>query len=150
LPDGLTKKIIKIKEEGQMVKLIPGKRGSGKTKLLIEAIRTAKAESKGNVVVIQVGNSLNSQIKPNVRLINIEDYGVSGCDAMRGFTSGIMASDYDCTHIFVDGILKVVGRDMGEVGNMLEKIHKISEDTEITLTFSADISEIPENIKKYL
>jgi len=133
-----------------MVKLIPGKRGSGKTKLLIEAIKTAKKESNGNVVAIQIGNSLNSQIKHDVRLINIEDYGVSGCDAMRGFVGGIMASDYDCTHIFVDGILKIVGRDFGEVAGMLEKFDKVSGDSAIILTFSEDANMLPENIRKYL
>lgn len=136
-----------------MVKLIPGKRGSGKTKVLLEAISAAKAESKGNVVTIQIGNSLNSQIKHNVRLVSIEDYGIIGCDAMRGFVAGIMASDYDCTHIFVDGILRIVEADrdnMERVGNMLERIDKVSKDVVVTLTFSADASELPENIKKYL
>jgi len=89
-----------------------------------------------------------------VRLINIEDYGIAGCGAMRGFAAGIMASDYDCTHIFVDGILRIIKDDRGnmeKIGKMLDKIHSISGDsTVVTLTFSADISEIPENIKKYL
>ena len=133
-----------------MVKLIPGKRGSGKTKLLIEEIRSAKAESKGNIVAIQIGNSLNSQIKHDVRLINIEDYSISGCDAMHGFMGGIMASDYDCTHIFVDGILKIVDRDYDKVGKMLDKVHKNSNGTKVIFTFSEDINEIPDNIKVYV
>jgi hypothetical protein len=137
-----------------MVKLIPGKRGSGKTKLLIEEIRAAKSKSKGNIVTIQIGNSLNSQVKHDIRLINIEDYDVEGCDAMSGFVGGIMASDYDCTHIFVDGILKIANKDRGDfekIGKMLDKIHKFSgESTVVTLTFSADVNEIPDYIKKYL
>ena len=136
-----------------MVKLIVGRRGSGKTKLLIEEIRKAKNESKGNVVAIQIGNSLNSQIRHDVRLINIEDYKIAGCYSMRGFIAGIMASDYDCTHIFIDGILRIVKDDRGDmekVGEMLDQIHKISGDTVITLTFSTDIGELTESIKKYL
>ncbi|MCL1881937.1 MAG: hypothetical protein FWF76_07140 [Oscillospiraceae bacterium] len=138
-----------------MVKLIPGKKGAGKTKILIEAIRVAKAESKGNIVTIQTKRSLNSEIRHGVRLIDIEDYNIANCDGMRGFVSGIMASDYDCTHIFVDGILRIVGederRDMTKVVEMLEKMDEVSgKFTEITLTFSADVSEIPEALKKYL
>ncbi|MCL1903962.1 MAG: hypothetical protein FWF94_06060 [Oscillospiraceae bacterium] len=136
-----------------MVKLIPGRKGSGKTKLLIEAIRGAKDESKGNVVAIQLGNSLNSHIKHDVRLINIEDYEIAGCHSMRGFITGIMASDYDCTHIFVDGILRIVRNDrddMDKVGGMLDKIHKISGNTVVTLTFSTDIGELTESIKRYI
>ncbi len=57
-----------------MVKIITGKRGSGKTKILIDAIHAAEKQSKGNVVAIQKGSSLNTDITYKVRLINIEDY----------------------------------------------------------------------------
>ncbi|MCL1865880.1 MAG: hypothetical protein FWF82_00550 [Oscillospiraceae bacterium] len=133
-----------------MVKLIPGLKGSGKTKLLIEEIRAAQGESKGNVVTVQVGNSLNSQVSHEVRLINIEDYDIAGCDAMHGFLEGIMASDYDCTHIFVDGILKIVERDFVKIGETLDKLHKNSNGTKIVLTMSVDVNELSEKIKKFL
>ena len=136
-----------------MVKLITGRRGSGKTKKLIEAIRAAKAQSEGNVVAIQIGSSLRAHIKHDVRLINIEDYNIGGCYSMHGFIAGIMASDYDCTHIFIDGILRIIKEDRDDtekVSSMLEKINEVSGDIEVTITFSADVSEIPENIKKYL
>jgi len=122
-----------------MVKLIPGVRGSGKTKLLIEAIRQAQTESKGNVVA---GH--------DVRLINIEDYNIKSCNTMHGFLAGIMASDYDCTHIFVDGILRIVGRNLDEVGDMLDKISNNSNGTAVTLTFSTDETELTDQIKKFL
>ena len=63
-----------------MVKLIAGKKGSGKTKHLIETIHTAEKESKGNVVAIQYGSSLNIDIYHKIRLINIEDYKLSDYD----------------------------------------------------------------------
>ena len=133
-----------------MVKLIPGKRGSGKTKLLIDAIHKAQAASKGNVVAIQIGRSLNGNINHRVRLINIEDYRISGYDALHGFIAGIMASDYDCTDIFIDGLLKIVGRDLKQVGALITRIMEISGDTCITFTISADTEELPDEIKKYL
>ena len=75
-----------------MIKLITGKRGTGKTKILIDAIHEAENKSNGNVVAIQKGSSLNTDITPKVRLINIEDYAVEGVDAFYGFVSGILAS----------------------------------------------------------
>jgi Ni2+-binding GTPase involved in maturation of urease and hydrogenase len=137
-----------------MVKLILGKKGSGKTKLLIDAIRAAKDESKGNVVTIQTKRSLNAEVRHDVRLIDIEDYNIKDCDGMHGFVAGIMASDYDCTHVFIDGILRIVGeddrRDLDKVAKMLEAIDKISGgSTVVTLTFSADSGELPDDIKKY-
>lgn len=133
-----------------MIKLITGKRGTGKTKILIDAIHEAENKSNGNVVAIQKGSSLNTDITPKVRLINIEDYAVEGVDAFYGFVSGILASDYDCTDLFVDATLKITGRDYAKVGDLFEKLAKISGDTVITCTISADNSELPESMKKFI
>ena len=133
-----------------MVKIITGKRGSGKTKLLIDAIHNAEKQSKGNVVAIQKGSSLNTDITYKVRLINIEDYAVSGVDAFYGFIAGILSSDHDCTDIFVDATLKITGRDYPKVGEMFEKLDKISTETTITCTISADNAELSDNIKKFI
>ena len=133
-----------------MIKLITGKRGTGKTKILIDAIHEAENKSNGNVVAIQKGSSLNTDITPKVRLINIEDYAVEGVDAFYGFVSGILASDYDCTDLFVDATLKITGRDYAKVGELFEKLAKVSGDTVITCTISADNSELPESMKKFI
>ena len=133
-----------------MIKLITGKRGSGKTKILIDAIAAAEKTTKGNVVAIQKGASLNSSVSTKVRLINIEDYAIDGIDAFYGFIAGILASDYDCTDIFVDATLKITGRDYEKIGEMFDKLAKISAETTITCTISADNSELTENIKKFI
>ena len=111
-----------------MIKLITGKRGTGKTKILIDAIHEAENKSNGNVVAIQKGSSLNTDITPKVRLINIEDYAV----------------------VFVDATLKITGRDYAKVGELFEKLAKVSGDTVITCTISADNSELPESMKKFI
>lgn len=133
-----------------MVKLIAGKKGSGKTKNLIEAIHTAEKESKGNVVAIQYGSSLNIDIYHKIRLINIEDYKVSGYNDMYGFVAGLLASNYDTTDIFIDGTLRIVGRDLDEVGKMLDRIAAIAENVNVVFTISADETDMPESVKKYL
>lgn len=134
-----------------MIKLIAGKKGTGKTKLLIDAIHEAEQSSKGNVVAVQVGSSLNIDIYHKVRLVNIEDYKVTNYDEMAGFIAGILASDYDCTDIFVDGVLKICGRDFEKIGAMFDKIAAVSgENTQITFTISAEVADLTENIKKYL
>ena len=134
-----------------MIKLIAGKKGTGKTKLLIDAIHAAEQASKGNVVAIQIGSSLNIDIYHKVRLVNIEDYNIGNYDEMAGFIAGILASDYDCTDIFVDGILRICGRDMEKSGAMFDKIAAVSgENTHITFTISAEVADLTENIKKYL
>jgi hypothetical protein len=133
-----------------MVKLIPGKKGSGKTKLLINAIHAAADKSRGNVVAIQIGSSLNEDINHKIRLIDAEDYKISGYDAFYGFIAGILASDYDCTDIFADGLLRIAGRDLSEVGKLFERLETICGETSFVSTISADESELTENLKKYL
>lgn len=133
-----------------MIKLISGKKGSGKTKILIEAINSAESITKGNIVAIQIGSSLNINVSHRVRLINIEETDVSGYDEFYGFIAGILASDYDCTDIFVDGLLRICGRDYEKIGQLFDRIDKIAGETVVTLTISADKSELPEIIQKYL
>lgn len=133
-----------------MVKIITGNKGSGKTKILIEAIHEAEKKSNGNVVAIQKGSSLNTDITYKVRLVNIEDYAIDGVDAFYGFIAGILSSDHDCTDIFVDATLKITGRDYAELGEMFDKLSKITPNTTVTLTVSADNDELPENVKKFI
>lgn len=133
-----------------MVKIITGNKGSGKTKILIEAIHDAEKKSNGNVVAIQKGSSLNTDITYKVRLVNIEDYQVEGIDAFYGFIAGILSSDHDCTDIFVDATLKITGRDFAKLGDMFDKLAKITPSTTVTLTVSADNDELPENVKKFI
>lgn len=133
-----------------MIKLITGKKGSGKTKVLIEEINQAQKITKGNVVAIQIGSSLNVNVSHHIRLVNIEDWDVTDYSTFYGFVAGILASDYDVTHLFVDGIFRIVGRDYDKVGEMFDRINKITKDIEVTLTVSADFAELPESVTKYV
>jgi hypothetical protein len=137
-----------------MIKLITGKKGNGKTKRLIENIHSASAESNGNVVAIQLGSSLNRAINHKVRLIDIETYSIRTFDDMYGFLAGILASDYDCTHIFVDGTLRILEKgheDLEKVGAMLDRVAKVCGDcATVEFTISEEDAKLPESIKKYL
>ena len=74
-----------------MVKLIIGKKGTGKTKKLIDAVVEATEKSNGCVVCIEKGPALTYDIPHKARLVNIENFGVSGYDAFYGFLCGICA-----------------------------------------------------------
>ncbi|GHV46807.1 hypothetical protein FACS189499_02920 [Clostridia bacterium] len=132
-----------------MVNIISGKKGTGKTKILIEAIHKAGNESKGDVVAIQLGTGLNDDIHHGIRLINIGDYKITDVSSLYGFIAGLLASDYDCTDIFVDGLLKITGAPIAEIGGFLAKIENISAETSITFTLSED-DGLPDDIKKYV
>ena len=131
-----------------MITLIVGKKGSGKTKKLIQLVDEAVKASKGNVVCIEKGAMMTYDISHAARLINIEEYNVKGYDALYGFVAGICAGNYDVTDIFVDSTLKIVGADMAPMVAFVEKLNKLAQfsETSITLSVSAAVEEIPVEI----
>ena len=135
-----------------MIKLIVGNKGSGKTKTLIEMINTATKESKGNIVCIEKSMKLTYDIDHTVRLIDIDAYKISGYDAFYGFVAGLFAGNYDITDVFVDGILKIGGKNLEDLGATFDKIVELTKDAEVNITFtvSCDSCELPESVKKYL
>ncbi|HAH78081.1 MAG TPA: hypothetical protein DCL64_01015, partial [Ruminococcaceae bacterium] len=130
--------------------LIVGRKGTGKTKRLVEHANEAVEKSSGNVVVIEKGSNLTYDISHGARLINIESYGIQGADALGGFLCGICAGNYDVTDIFVDSTFKIIGQDMKVLTAFVEKMNRLSAlaDTKITLLISADQSALPEEIRK--
>ena len=134
-----------------MVKLIIGKKGSGKTKRLIDAVTAAADSSNGNVVCIEKGPTLTYNITHRVRLVDIDVYGISGYDAFYGFLSGICAGNYDVTNVFIDATLKICGNDFTELVGFLKKVSDLSceSNTEFLFTLSCDESEIPAEVFSY-
>ena len=90
-----------------MVTLLIGIKGSGKTKKLISLANEAVTKSTGNVVVIEKGAKLTYDVTHKARLIDTDQYHVSGYDVLFGFISGICAGNYDVTDIFVDSTFKI-------------------------------------------
>lgn len=133
-----------------MIKLITGKRGSGKTKILVDNIKEAVAITKGNVVCIEKSMQLTYDIPSSVRLVDVDGYKIDSFDKFYGFITGIIAGNYDITDIFVDGILKIGGRNYEELGALLAAIEEVSKDISVVVTVSEDTENLPECVTKYL
>lgn len=133
-----------------MIKLITGKKGSGKTKKLIDLVNTALEQSKGNVVVIDQGKKLTYDIKYTARLIDADEYSINSYDSFYGFIAGITAGNYDITDIFVDAILRIAGRDYDEIAKMFARIDAVTgEKVTVTFTVSADDADLPEGVLQF-
>ncbi len=128
-----------------MIKLIIGKKGSGKTKKLVDLVNAATAASLGNVVCIEKGDTLTYSVTHKARLIDAEAYGISGYGEYFGLISGIKAGNHDVTHIFGDATLRIGTRDYEELVTFLERVAKI-EDVEFLFTVSADEAELPKKL----
>lgn len=135
-----------------MVKLIIGKKGSGKTKKLIEQVNQALESTTGNVVCIEKGAKLTYDIKYTARLIDSDLFQISGFDAFYGFLAGLSAGNYDTKEVFTDGILKIGGDNLEELGVFLDRVAFLGKafETRYVFTVSADESELPASVKKFL
>lgn len=134
-----------------MIKLITGKKGSGKTKILIDMVNDAVKSTNGDLVCIEKGDSLRSAISYKVRLCDSEYFNISSFESFYGFIAGMLAGNYDIKEIFVDGIFKIAGADYDELGVILNKLATLTgEETTVVFTISADNSELPESVTKFI
>ena len=136
-----------------MVKLIMGLKGSGKTKQLIELVKTALEEEHGDVVCIEKGPELTYDIPHKARLIFASQYNFGSYEFLKGFISGLNASNYDVSHVFIDSLQKIV--DVTEMPLFEEFLDWLStfsdkESIKFTITCSADPTGAGEGVKKFL
>ena len=112
-----------------MIRLIVGTKGSGKTKAMIDMINESVRTSKGSVVVVEKGMKLTYDISSAARLIDLDEYKIQGGEMLYGFVAGLMASNYDITDIYIDGILKVLDHDINRLGVVLDEMAAIAGDS---------------------
>ena len=126
-----------------MIKLIVGTKGSGKTKAMIDMINASVKTSKGNVVVVEKGMKLTYEVPNAARLIDLDEYKIAGGEMLYGFVAGLLASNYDITALYIDGIHRQ--------GVVLDEIAAAAGDSiKVTVTVSADEAALPHDVKKYL
>ncbi len=128
-----------------MIKIIIGRKGSGKTKMLVDMVNEATKTSLGNVVCIEKGDTLTYSVTHKARLIDADAFGISGYGEYYGMVAGIKSGNHDVTHIFGDATLRIGTRDYDELVAFLERIAKI-EDVEFIFTISADKEELPKKL----
>jgi hypothetical protein len=131
-----------------MIKLIIGKKGSGKTKKLIDMVNDSAAVSKGNVVCIEKGDTLTFNITHKVRLIDAEVFGISGYNEYYGMLCGINAGNHDVTHIFGDATLRIGSRNYDELVDFLDRVSALAEEGNVNFIFtlSCDEADLPAKI----
>ena len=135
-----------------MIRVIMGKKGSGKTKSVIELINNAVQTEHGNVVCIEKGNKLTFDIHYHIRLVEASDYDIADYTALKGFISGMYAGNYDITHVFIDSLTKIVGVDLdNRTEEFLDWLNAFSDKNSIkfTVSISADEELATDGMKKY-
>ncbi len=134
-----------------MIKLLIGKKGSGKTKTLIAQVNAAAEVAKGNVIFISNNtSSAMYDVARSVRMIDTTDFDIINYTEFEGFICGIISGNYDITDVFVDGLFKIVdGDNLDGLEKFLARLNKISEKFNISfvLSLSIDIDSAPDYVK---
>ncbi len=136
-----------------MVELLIGKKGTGKTKHLIDNVNASVNVAKGNVVFISNDTSRNMyDISSKVRMADTSEFDIQSYSEFLGFICGIVSGNFDITNIFVDGIFKIVGTtELDGFEEFMERLEKMSQKFNIKfeISISIDADEAPDYIKKY-
>jgi len=135
-----------------MIKLIVGKKGSGKTKTLIDLVNAALGTSNGSVVCIEKGNKLNFEINYKCRLIDTDEYLVTDGQSLYGFIAGILASNHDVTDLFIDSALKICQNDAASFDVFLSELEALlkTNDINCVITSSVAVEEASDTVKKFI
>ena len=134
-----------------MIKLLIGKKGSGKTKELIKAVNASAEVAKGNVVFISNNtSSAMYDVTRKVRMIDTTDFDIINYSEFEGFICGIISVNYDITDIYVDGLFKIVdGDNLDGLEKFLTRLEGISKKFSISfvLSLSIKLEDAPEYVK---
>lgn len=135
-----------------MIKVIIGKKGSGKTKHMIDEVNTAVKEEPGCLAFISKGNRLMYDLAHSVRYVNTQEFSVENYDEFYGFICGIISNNYDTSHIFIDSIWKIVETEEAGFEAFLKQLEAIGEKFNInfSISISADKADAPEYLVPYL
>ena len=132
-----------------MVELIVGRKGKGKTKVLLDRVNGAVKEANGSIVYLDKSTKHMYELNNKVRLIDVSSYPLKNADEFVGFICGIISQDHDLEQIYLDSFLKVSKLEDADVTDTLDQLDKIGEKygISIVVSISLDKEEIPEALQ---
>jgi hypothetical protein len=145
-------KFILFKGAIEMVKLLVGHKGSGKTKSMIQLANDRVETADGSVVFINKNQRLMYDLNHAIRVVCMEEYEqINNSDEYIGFLYGIISSDHDIEVIFIDSILKHADVDVKDLPGFLSRLRGISEkyNIEFVVSLSASSEEIGDITSQY-
>ncbi len=134
-----------------MIQVIHGKKGSGKTKRILDMANEAIKEHNGDVIFVDRDNSYMFDLRHEVRFVNASEYGSDSPEMFFGFLCGMLAQNFDISVIFVDAFLKLVKKDIAECENFFDRLSALSEHHNVQFVLSVNVDDeiAPEYLKKY-
>lgn len=135
-----------------MIQVVAGKKGSGKTKRIIDMANLATKDSRHDIVFIDDDNRYMFDLRHEVRFINASEYDIANDQMFMGMLCGIVAQNFDLGLICIDAFKKLIKNELNTTEWFFQRLEAISQkhDVNFALSISADEDELPEFIKKYV
>lgn len=134
-----------------MIQVIAGKKGSGKTKRIIDITNNATQDSKHDIVFIDDDNRYMFDLRHQIRFINAGEYNLANDQMFMGFLYGVVAQNFDVGLISIDAFKKLIKTELGTTAWLFERLESISEkhSVDFVISISEDPDDLPDFIKKY-
>ena len=134
-----------------MVELIVGKKGKGKTKVLLDRVNGAVKEANGSIVYLDKSTKHMYELNNKVRLIDVSSYPLKNADEFVGFICGIISQDHDLEQIYLDSFLTTACID-DNLDYAVEKLGALSDKFGVDFVISASVDKenMPESVQKYV
>ena len=135
-----------------MIQVIAGKKGSGKTKRLIDLTNTTARDAEHDVIFLDDDNRYMFDVDHKVRFINAEDYHIHNADMFIGFLCGMLSSNFDIGTVFIDAFLNLCHTELENTEDVVNTLVELGRKHEVdfVLSLSADPEELPDHLKQYL
>lgn len=133
-----------------MLELIIGATGTGKTRKMVEQANNESKLTNGSVIYIDKSNKHMYELSNAIRLINLHEFDIHSGEAFLGFLQGIISTNHDVTHIFLDNFMWLSSIGTGEAEYTFEEIEKLSKRYNVVFVISTALSEndIPDKFKE--
>lgn len=119
-----------------MIRIIYGKKGTGKSRKLISAANEAYEKNDENSVFIDNDGDRMYLLNRNIRFINAGEFRIDGPKMFTGFLAGIAAQDYDLQTIYINSFMKIVKHPIENLENMFAFLRDFSEKQRVDLVIS--------------
>ena len=128
-----------------MVELIVGKKGKGKTKVLLDRVNNAVKEANGSIVYLDKSTKHMYELNNKVRLIDVSVYPIKNADEFVGFVCGIISQDHDLEQVYLDSFLTTAKLEGLDVTSTLEQLTTVGEkfNVKFIISMSLDKEDIP-------
>ena len=133
-----------------MVELIVGKKGKGKTKVLLDRVNGAIKDANGSIVYLDKSTKHMYELNNKIRLIDVSAYPIKNADEFVGFVCGIISQDHDLEQIYLDSFLTTAKlTEKEEIAEALAHLTEVGEhfNVKFVVSMSLDKEDVPEDFQ---